>query len=326
MTPGRRGPAIRIFISLAAIGLILYFLRSKLGEAFLILRHGVTWPWFLAAVGLYGVCLLVLGTRLFYVFRVQQLGLSLGQSLYLSFLGIFFNLFFPSAVGGDVAKAYYAYKYSGKKIASTTAVLLDRLLGFVALMVMALVALFFFSKELNDSNVNRIIYAFLGLMLFTLFFFSSRRFARSFQFLLVLIPEKWRARLADVYQAIYYYKNHTGTLVWTLFLSVIVQSLVVVVHYWVVLSLGVNLPIALFFIFVPLVTIVSMAPSVSGLGVREAGVIYFFSRFMPPERALALSLLLDILVYSYSFASGVVYAIRGGLKGKEAIHEMEELQ
>ncbi len=75
----------------------------------------------------------------------------------------------------------------------------------------------------------------------------------------------------------------------------------------------------------PVISIVSMAPSIGGLGVREASVLYLFSRYLSPERALALTLLVDILIYSFSIGSGIWYAFRGGLKSKE-LAEMEIMQ
>jgi hypothetical protein len=60
----------------------------------------------------------------------------------------------PSAVGGDVVKAFYAYKHSGKKIESATSVLLDRLLGFVAIIVMATIGLMCFSKEAGNAYID----------------------------------------------------------------------------------------------------------------------------------------------------------------------------
>jgi hypothetical protein len=68
-----------------------------------------------------------------------------------------------------------------------------------------------------------------------------------------------------------------------------------------------------------------MAPSIGGLGVREASVLYLFGRYLSPERALALTLLMDVVIYSFSIGSGIWYAFRGGLKPK-AFDEMEILQ
>jgi uncharacterized membrane protein YbhN (UPF0104 family) len=203
---------------------------------------------------------------------------------------------------------------------------LDRLMGFAALILMAVAALALFHDQLNDAKINRLVYIFLGIMLFSVLFLGSKRFARNFKIFSFLIPSgKWKQKLSDVYHAIYQYKRHMDTLLFTIFLSFVGQSMFVLLHYWVVRSLGIDIGVLIFFLFVPLIAIVSMAPSVGGLGVREAGIIFFFKRFMPTERALALSLLLDMLIYGYSLGSGIVYAMRGGLKSR-VIHEMEELE
>ena len=47
--------------------------------------------------------------------------------------------------------------------------------------------------------------------------------------------------------------------------------------------------------------------------------LYLFSRYLPPERAFALTLLMDIMLYSFSIGSGVWYAFRGGLKAKDKL-------
>ena len=78
-----------------------------------------------------------------------------------------------------------------------------------------------------------------------------------------------------------------------------------------------------FFVLVPVISIVAMAPSLGGLGVREAGSVYLFSRFMSSQEALAISLLMDLIVYGMCFISGIIYALKGGLK-RAVIHDMEE--
>lgn len=97
-------------------------------------------------------------------------------------------------------------------------------------------------------------------------------------------------------------------------LSFISQTVFVTSNYWIALSLGAAIPFWKFFILIPVISIVSMAPSIGGLGVREASVLYLFSLYLPSERALAFTVLMDILIYTFSIAGGIIYAFRGGLK------------
>lgn len=319
------GLILRLAVSCAAIGLVLWSQREHLHEALLILRTDVKWGYVLIALLTYIGALVVISVRLKFVFAVQKIFLSFKETFYLSWIGLFFNLFLPSAVGGDIAKIYYAYKHSLRKMASTTSVIWDRLLGFSALIALAMVAITFYSKQLNDVRLDFVVYLFLAFFFGLMLFFSSRHIARPFKFLRHLIPsQKLRQTLEDMYHSLYGYKGHLRILGGTFLLSIIGQSLFIMVHYWLTASLGISLSPWLFFILIPILSIVTMAPSIGGLGVREAAVIYLFKPYMSNERALALSLLLDMLIYTLSFAAGILYAFKGGLK-KKMIQEMEEV-
>ena len=325
MKSGLRSSLLRLMISFGAIGIIVFLLRHKLHDAFVILRTEVAWPWFFLAILTYLGGLVILSFRLEYVFSVQKIHLKFSQTFYLGFVGLFFNLFFPSAVGGDIAKAYYAFKYSGKKIASTTAVLLDRIMGFVALILMAFMAVLLNGKMENPA-VNRLVSICFALMIIGTLFLGSKRFARLFSAIQNLIPSaKWRQRFSEIYHAIYGYKHHLGTLILCVGLSLIGQALFILSYYWISRSLGVSLDPWIFFLLVPVISVMSMAPSIGGLGVREASTVFLFQRFMSPERALALSVLLDMLVYGYSLAAGILFSFRGGLQMK-MVEEMEKIQ
>lgn len=321
------GKILRFVVSFAAMGLIVFIMRDKMHEAMQILSHEVVWGWFVGSVALYFVGLAIIAVRLAWVFKVQDIYIKFWDCYYLGFLGLFYNLFLPSAVGGDVAKAYYAYKHSGKKIESATSVLLDRLLGFVALIVMACTGLIAFRKDIESPYINHAVLGALALMLFCVAFFASKRFARLFHGLGRLIPSpKWKLRLVEIYHAIYGYRHHRGPVLVAVFLSFVAQVVFVTSNYWIAVSLGADIAFWKFFILIPVISIVSMAPSIGGLGVREASVLYLFSRYLPSERALAYTVLMDILIYSFSLGAGIVYAFRGGLKMTKQMEEMQTPQ
>ncbi len=321
-----KGKILRFAISFAAIGLIIFFMRGKLHESMAILRHEVVWGWFAASIGGYFIGLAIISVRLQWVFRVQDIRMTFRECYHLGFVGLFYNLMLPSSVGGDVAKAVYAYKHSGKKIESATSILLDRLLGFLATILMATIGLLCFSKEVESPYVDYAVYGALGLIVFFGAFFTSRRFARLFKGLARLIPsEKWKMQLAEVYHAIYGYRHHHGPVLMAILLSFVGQAVFISTNYWLALSIGADINFWKFFILIPVISIVSMAPSIGGLGVREASVLYLFSRYLSPERALALTLLMDIVIYSFSIGSGIWYAFRGGLKQRH-VEGVEILQ
>ena len=243
--------------------------------------------------------------------------MSFLECYHLGFVGLFYNLMLPSAVGGDVAKAVYAYKHSGKKIESATSIMLDRMLGFLATICMATIGLIYFSKEVQSPYIDYAVYGALGVIVFFGAFFASRSFARLFKGLAHFIPkEKWKKHLAEVYHAIYGYRHHQGPVLMAILLSFLGQAVFISMNYWLACSISADINFWKFFILIPVISIVSMAPSIGGLGVREASVLYLFSRYLPPERALALTLLMDIVIYSFGIGSGIWYAFRGGLKKK----------
>lgn len=324
-----QGAFLRVFVSVAAIGAIGYSLRGHLKDSFHILTTEVVWLWFLAALLGYVAVQVIMAFRLYLLYRSQGLNIPYLKTLYLCVVGLFFNLFLPSAVGGDVAKIYYTSKHTGKKIEATTAVIMDRISGFVIVIgIAALATLAVGAGELQDSKIQIIVYIFLALLISVLTFCFNPKVARLlYVFKPIVRSEKIRAKLKELYEAISSYRDKKTVFFSCLLVSLIGQTVLITLHYWIALSLNVDIKYSVFFIVIPLVSIASMAPSLGGLGVREAGAIYFFSYYMEPERALALSLLLNIIIYGLGLISGAIYALGGGLKAQDVIeveHAAEE--
>ncbi|MBU6455891.1 MAG: flippase-like domain-containing protein, partial [Cyanobacteria bacterium REEB67] len=73
----------------------------------------------------------------------QAVGLqkSLLKLTQLCFVGLFFNLFLPSTVGGDVSRCYYLSKGTGKHMNAFYSVLADRTVGIAVLFLFATVGI-----------------------------------------------------------------------------------------------------------------------------------------------------------------------------------------
>ncbi len=119
---------LRITISLSFLGLLVWLFRKDIPEIWGALKD-VDAGFFLAAVLMNVLALVIVSFRLKMILSVQGLRLTIVESSYLTFIGMFFNNFLPTSIGGDLVKAYYATKRSEKKLESFSAVFLDRLFG-----------------------------------------------------------------------------------------------------------------------------------------------------------------------------------------------------
>src|SRR3546814_3733401 len=85
-------------------------------------------------------------------------------------------------------------------------------------------------------------------------------------------------------------------------------------------ALGLDFPIAHFFIFVPIVNLLTQIPlTVGGLGLREAGFVSLFGVVgMNAESALALSLLVYAMSVAATLPGAWFFLRRGERRGRAA--------
>jgi uncharacterized protein (TIRG00374 family) len=142
-------------------------------------------PWFLLlAWALLGIPFLITSWRWMKLMEPQGIKLPYSKCLALTFVGQFYSTLLPGITGGDLVKIIYASKVTGSKTKSTVTVLLDRVIGLLALLVIADVAaillLCFDSSLTGDSaktirNVALLASAFLvGFLIVTALYFSTR--------------------------------------------------------------------------------------------------------------------------------------------------------
>ncbi len=223
---------------------------------------------------------------------------------------LFINLIFPSTIGGDTARTIDIARHSKKHSSGVLAtVILDRVGGFCGLITVLGVSLFFGYRVLNDPNVLIASLIFLGLILFLGAIAFSGTF---FNMVFKRIPFKnLKDYLYQLHQATSSYKKCPQVLLMVWLLSIVIQGGLSLIYYWVALSIGVHLPLVYFFIFVPVVTVISVIPvSVGGLGIRDGACITLFARAgMLQEQAFAVSLSNFVFLFTLGVFGGLVYVI-----------------
>ena len=133
----------RLFAALQAsvtIALLTLLFRQFDWPAFLRLWQRIPWPFYVLSLAT------VLAGQLLYAWRwhitlaALAVRVPFAVTLRHSLVGVFFNNFLPSAIGGDSAKVYYLGREEGY-VRATASVLIDRAIGvfFVATLALLLV-------------------------------------------------------------------------------------------------------------------------------------------------------------------------------------------
>ena len=312
---------VRGLISFGFIALLFYLMREdipKIHHTLLEMNR------VLAGVSALVFCstVFILARRLQLMFEVKELSLSMGEATSLTVVGYFFNNFLPTSVGGDIVKALCAARVTKNTVKSVAGVLMDRILGLFTFILIPSFTLLFFMAKIGNPLVPFIVYSLLvfsGLFFFMIF---SRGVARRFRFIEKLLSRFGAARKArEIYDSLHDFKNHRRVVVLAMTLSVVGQSASILVLYAMSLALGAHAPLMYFFLLVPVVHLVSMLPSLNGLGIREGAYVYFLGPYIGKEYALALGLLWLGLLFLLSIIGGIVYLLRQDyhIRLKEAV-------
>jgi len=96
-------------------------------------------------------------------------------------------------------------------------------------------------------------------------------------------------------------------------LSLLSHLTTILAAWLIALALHVHVGIGHFFVYVPLIVVLSMIPvSINGIGLRESGYVFFFTKVgVSAESAMAMSLVFLALTLVLGMVGGVVWVLRG---------------
>ncbi len=299
---------LRIFISLFFISLLLRLMRGRFDSIILSLKS-TNIPLFSLGLLLFWICVAITSYRLEKILSAQEVYISFKDALRLTLIGYFFNSFLPSAVGGDVAKAYYTSQKTEKKFASVTSIFIDRLMGLLGMVAMATAVLIFWGRYIQNrritSTVTIILGVLIGLVLFLMMAPRMKNLRPLRRFLRFFRLEGHIKRLIEVIRI---YNLHRRLMQNMFYLSIFSQSLGAIVIYLLARSLSLEVPLGLFFVLVPIIGVAGMFPSINGLGLREGAYVCYLGPLVGGENAFTLSILWLVLLLINSLIGGLIYA------------------
>jgi glycosyltransferase 2 family protein len=217
-----------------------------------------------------------------------------------------------SFVGGvvpaaaDVARAYSLRERTAQGSAAAASVAVDRVLGLLALVLMAIVGLIVTRQSQPQHTSLGIAIALLAFVLGAAALLWTDRWVRA---LVPTASHSSRAgsqllRLAD---AVAYYRDRPLALSWVAVLSGAVQVLRVLQAYVLGIGIGIDVPFTYYLLFMPIGLIALMLPiSISGFGAPQGLIVWMLKPLGVPEAdAFALSTLIVL--------SGIIANLPGAL-------------
>lgn len=233
------------------------------------------------------------------------------------YIGMFFNNFLPTMVGGDVVKGYYLYRATGRADLSISSIFMDRYSGFFALMVITAAALIPGYALIRGTTLP----LFFVMLIGGFFVISLAIWAKGVHGWAVSMLKKIRLyglneKIDRLYNMLMSYKKSYRMLGKVFLCSLYVQAGVIIGYYALGSALGLNVSLGHYFLFIPLTTAISMLPvSLSGLGIREGAFVYFFSKAgASNEAAITLSLTWFAITAAASLFGGIEYIRIGAPK------------
>lgn len=306
-------PALILLLKILVSGGLLFFFFTRIHiERFVSTLLAADFSYIALAMFVY------FASQFISTLRWQVLARPLGfNQPFLSFfvfflIGMFFNLFAPGTVGGDVSRVYYLAQsgvslndamLGGPMVRAAVSVLVDRIVGMAVLVWLGAVGLLLFPEYQVPATVKLITYALaLGFVFAGLLVPLLRR----------LLPEAGHPLVVKLRVALRSYRAHGRALPLAILLSVVVHLIQAWIHWVLGRALRIDIPFSYCIILYPLVGTFSAIPiSLNGLGLREGGYIFMLAVIgIGSEKAIAFGLLLFICVAADSLIGGLVFLLR----------------
>jgi len=249
-----------------------------------------------------------LGVQGFAGFRWARLARPLGfdfsvPSFVMRFYeGAFFSLCLPTSIGGDFVKAYRLSDTPHGRLLAGCSVIADRLTGLAALGVLAGTTIAARRFSLPGWTTLAV-----GAVLLTAAAWLFMKAVGSLDRLIDAVPEQHKAR--EFLSKLLPYQERPQLMAKAVFYSMVVQVGGVVGVALVARGLGLTVPLGAWFYIVPLVALAMVLPvSISGVGVREGGLVFLLAPFgVSAEQAVTLGLLWFLTSIVCGLLGGIVF-------------------
>jgi len=260
------------------------------------------------AIALHVCVFFLAGLRWWLLLKYAGTAVSFFKILPSYYLGIFFNNLLPTSMGGDVVRIAHL-KLRGVNIKTLIgSTIADRVIGLITTLIMGTTGILF-SLDINlayEAKFYLIVFVLIVsagffLMLTPPMIALIEKLAHRYQ------HTRLRKTLLEIIALCYSYRFRKKIVLTAAALTVLIQSLVILIYFFLGKICGLGLPLITYYGVIPFVFIAASLPvSIGGLGIREGALVGLLVAIgVDSHLAITLSLL-----YLFVF---IVSSLPGGL-------------
>ena len=313
------------------VGLLfwVYHDPKKLSEMREAIVHA-RFQWLIAGIVAYFVVEAAAAFRWHVLLKVQGINLHPSRLAGLFLIGMFYNQFLPGGTGGDIIKSYLLLKETDRKAGALLAVVFDRFIGLVALVVITVALVSTHFDLLAQTHETRrylwILLILLGASIASLI----ASFVVSGFNLFHWLPHKFpgRDKLIEIAAAYHLYARHWIATSVAFCASLVAHLATCTTFLCAAFALRADVIVTNFFAVLPIERTISALPiSFAGVGIRERVLQTMLHQVCGVNEGVA------VLIGSLSFLIMVVCCLPGGIvyffyrpSGVEGRVRMREMQ
>ncbi len=302
-------------IALSAVMLLFLFnsIDSKQGLKAL---TTISYPWLLASAGITILAVVISVQKWRVILITQGIRVSWKELWNAYWVGLFFNNFLPSSIGGDAMRIHRISKQSGDLPGVTASVVIERLLATAGIALVGGLAGFFatgprLEVQLVFGSLLALCLGLISLLVLpTTPRFLEPNHPQSVEGGVKLFWQKGLAILGDIYRKGKLLKENPRAILRVILWSVLFQITVVAVNYSIFQGLHLtSLSLLDLLYLIPATSIAAMLPlGINGYGLREGAYIGLLLPYgVAPEKALAASLLFALVISLLSLWGGLIW-------------------
>ncbi len=282
---------------------------------------------FAVALAIFVFSQILVGMRWWLLLRTQSIFIGFWAAVRLHFLGLFYNNCMPGSVGGDLVRAWYVTKHSEKWFEAALSVFVDRLIGLVSTLI---IAVFFYTLFLRGSGISInsggrggllqsvagykwiFLWIVIGAAVFIclgLLYSKTRAILTGFWSYIINLAVRITGRLRD---AAILYCSKPLIILAAFGVTVFLQVITITGFWFLGTDMGVDVSIKYYLVFFTLTWVLGAVPvSISGAVVVEGSLYYLFTHFagVGKEQAMAIALCQRAIWMLTSLPGAVIHLV-----------------